>query len=164
MVTWSRLLHRSLKSRGSATSVLTDSVGIAADLYIDDVRSSILVKKAVGAGSPIARRCAFVGHLRNAINTAAVIELFVSISAKYAGVSVSADAINSMTKCSATVTTFRVGRRRCRRFIAVQSDAHGEPDQPGWPGDVRYPRQTGSSWQSVKTARLTHTGSRAFDE
>jgi hypothetical protein len=31
-----------------------------------------------------------VGHLRNAINTAAVIELFVSICAKYAGVSLSA--------------------------------------------------------------------------
>jgi len=91
MVTWSRLLHRSLKSRGSATSVLTDSVGIVADLYIDDVRSSILVKKAVGAGSPIARRCAFVGHLRNAMNAAAAIELFVTISAKYAGVSVSAE-------------------------------------------------------------------------
>ena len=90
MVTWSRLLHRSLKSRGSATSVLTDSVGIVADLYIDDVRSSILVKKAVGAGSPIAR-CAFVGHLRNAMNAAAAIELFVTISAKYAGVSVSAE-------------------------------------------------------------------------
>jgi hypothetical protein len=38
------------------------------------------VKKVVGASSPIARRCAFVGHLRNAVNTAAVIELFVSIS------------------------------------------------------------------------------------
>src|ERR1700730_1192190 len=37
------------------------------------------VKKVAGAGSPVARRCAFVGHLRNAINTAAVIELFVPI-------------------------------------------------------------------------------------
>ena len=32
-----------------------------------------------------------MGHLRNAINAAAIIELFVSISAKYAGVSVSAE-------------------------------------------------------------------------
>ena len=79
-----------VKSRGSATSVPTRSVGFTVDLYIDDIRSSMLVKKAVGAGSPIARRCAFVGHLRNAMNAAAAIELFVSISAKYAGVSVSA--------------------------------------------------------------------------
>ena len=42
---------------------------------------TIKTMKVVGAGSPIARRCAFVGHLRNAINTAAVIELFVSIIA-----------------------------------------------------------------------------------
>src|ERR1700687_3581419 len=89
MASW-RLLHRSLKSRGSVTSVPTRSVGLTADLYLDDMRASMSVKKVVGAGSPIARRCAFVGHLRNAINTAAVIELFVSISAKYAGVSVSA--------------------------------------------------------------------------
>jgi hypothetical protein len=32
-----------------------------------------------------------VGHLRNAMNAAAAIELFVTISAKYAGVSVSAE-------------------------------------------------------------------------
>jgi hypothetical protein len=55
---------------------------------------------AVGSGSPIARRCAFVGHLRNAIKSAAVIELFVSIGAKYAGVSVSAARNNSITKWS----------------------------------------------------------------
>src|SRR3984893_5776132 len=78
MASW-RLLHRSLKSRGSVTSVPTRSVGLTADLYLDDMRASMSVKKVVGAGSPIARRCAFVGHLRNAINTAAVIELFVPI-------------------------------------------------------------------------------------
>ena len=52
---------------------------LTAALYIDDMRASMSVKKVAGAGSPIARRCAFVGHLRNAVNTAAVIELFVSI-------------------------------------------------------------------------------------
>src|ERR1700682_1568853 len=81
MASWSWLPQRSSKSRGSPTSVPTRSVGITADLYIDDMRSSMFVKKAVGAGSPIARRCAFVGHLRNAVNTAAVIELFVFIVA-----------------------------------------------------------------------------------
>src|ERR1700722_17383925 len=86
----SRLLQRSSKSRGSAKSVPTRGIGVTADLYNDDICSSMLVKNAVGAGSPVARRCALVGHLRNAINTAAVIQLFVSICAKYAGVSVNA--------------------------------------------------------------------------
>jgi hypothetical protein len=81
MASWLQLLQRSSKSRGSATSVPTRSVDVTTDLYIDDMRVSMSVKKVVGAGSPIARRCAFVGHLRNAMNTAAVIELFVSIIA-----------------------------------------------------------------------------------
>jgi hypothetical protein len=79
MVSWSRLLHSFPKSRGSATSFPTRSVRVTADLYIDDMRASMSVKKVAGAGSPIARRCAFVGHLRYALNTAAVIELFASI-------------------------------------------------------------------------------------
>jgi hypothetical protein len=60
-------------------SIPTRSVRVTADLYIDDMRASMSVKKVAGAGSPIARRCAFVGHLRYALNTAAVIELFASI-------------------------------------------------------------------------------------
>ena len=63
------------------------SLRFAAALYIDDMRASMSVKKVPGAGSPIARRCAFVGHLRNAENTAAVIGLFASIAVDYAGVS-----------------------------------------------------------------------------
>jgi hypothetical protein len=42
-------------------------------------------KKVPGGGSPIAKRYAFVGHLRNAENTAAVIELLASIVVDYAG-------------------------------------------------------------------------------
>ena len=52
-----------------------------ADLYINDMLASMSEKKVVGAGSPIARRCAFVGHFKKAKNTAAVIELFVFIAA-----------------------------------------------------------------------------------
>jgi hypothetical protein len=43
------------------------------------MRASMLAKYVSGADSPIERRCAFVGHLRNAANAAAVIELFVFI-------------------------------------------------------------------------------------
>jgi len=50
-------------------------------LYINDIRASMSEKKVAGAGSSIARKCAFVGHLREAQNTAAVIELFVFIAA-----------------------------------------------------------------------------------
>ena len=44
-------------------------------------------KKVPGGDLPIAKRCAFVGHLMNAENTAAVIELLASIEADCAGVS-----------------------------------------------------------------------------
>jgi hypothetical protein len=69
----------SLKSRGSIASSLTRSRCFTSDLYIDDMRTCVSVKKTSRAGSPIARRYAFVGHLRNAGNTAAVIELLASI-------------------------------------------------------------------------------------
>jgi hypothetical protein len=39
---------------------------------------SMSTKKAPGAGSPIVKRCAFVGHLTNAENTAAEIWLLAS--------------------------------------------------------------------------------------
>src|SRR6266566_9047531 len=81
VASWPRLFHSSLKSRGSTTSVPTRSLRVTSDLYIDDMRAWMSVKKASGAGSPIARRYAFVGHLRNAKNTAAVIDLLVSIMA-----------------------------------------------------------------------------------
>src|SRR5258708_2492270 len=67
------------KSRGSATSAPTRSLRVTSDLYLDDMRASMSVKKEFGMGSPMARRYAFVGHLRNAENIAAVIELLVSI-------------------------------------------------------------------------------------
>src|SRR5260370_13263005 len=51
------------------------------------MRALISAKKAPGAGSPIARRCGFVGHLRNAENAAAVIGLLASIAVDCAGVS-----------------------------------------------------------------------------
>jgi len=51
------------------------------------MRTSVSVKKVPGAGSPIAKRCAFVGHLRNAENTAAVIGLIGFIAVDYAVVS-----------------------------------------------------------------------------
>jgi hypothetical protein len=44
------------------------------------MRASMSAKKGFGAGSPMAMRYAFVGHLRNAENIAAVIELLVSIT------------------------------------------------------------------------------------
>lgn len=47
-------------------------------------------KKAPGVGSPVPKRCAFVGHLRNAENTAAVIALFASMAVNSAEVSASA--------------------------------------------------------------------------
>src|SRR5215471_8658435 len=56
-------------------------------LYIDDMRASSSAKKVPGGDSPIAKRCAFVGHLMNAENTAAVIGLLASIAADCAGVS-----------------------------------------------------------------------------
>ena len=74
-----RPAQSSLKSRGSITSPRTRSLCVTSDLYIDDMRACVSVKKASGAVSSLARRYAFVGHLRNARNTAAVIELFASI-------------------------------------------------------------------------------------
>src|SRR5258708_7092860 len=74
-----RLPQSSPKSRGSATSAPTRSLRVTSDLYLDDMRASMSVKKEFGMGSPMARRYAFVGHLRNAENIAAVIELLVSI-------------------------------------------------------------------------------------
>jgi len=44
-------------------------------------------KKAPGAGSPIAKRCAFVGHLRNAENIAAEIWVLAPIVIVHARVS-----------------------------------------------------------------------------
>src|ERR1700740_77716 len=72
---WQRPAQRSLKSRGSIPSPPTRSVCETSDLYIDDMRACVSVKKVSGAVSSIARKYAFVGHLRNARNTAAVIEL-----------------------------------------------------------------------------------------
>src|ERR1700730_10364975 len=51
------------------------------------MRASTSAKKVPGGDAPIAKRCAFVGHLMNAENTAAVIELLASIEADCAGVS-----------------------------------------------------------------------------
>jgi len=41
------------------------SCRLASALYMGDMRVSMSTKKALGAGSPIAKRCAFSGHLRN---------------------------------------------------------------------------------------------------
>jgi hypothetical protein len=60
--------------------------GLAAALYIDDVRASISARWVLGAGSPIDMRCAFVGHLRNAENIAAVIGLLAFIATDHAKV------------------------------------------------------------------------------
>src|SRR3979411_629304 len=87
MASWSRLRHRSLKSRNSATSAPMGDCSLAAALYIDDMRASMSAKWAPRAGSPIAMRCAFVGHLRNAENNAAVIGVFASIAVDCARVS-----------------------------------------------------------------------------
>src|SRR5260370_26748795 len=76
---WQRPAQSSLKSRGSITSPPTRSLCATSELYIDDMRACVSVKKASGAVSSLARRYAFVGHLRNARNTAAVIELLASI-------------------------------------------------------------------------------------
>ena len=51
------------------------------------MRVSMSAKKAPGAGSPITKRCAFVGHLMNAENAAAVIGLLAFIAVDHAGVS-----------------------------------------------------------------------------
>jgi hypothetical protein len=48
-------------------------------------------KKAPGVGSPIAKRCAFVGHLTNAENTAAEIWLLAFIAIDDARVSANID-------------------------------------------------------------------------
>src|SRR4051794_36119072 len=79
-VSWPRWPGRSSKSRGPVTPVSTRSLGFATSLYIDDMRASISAKKEPAAGSPIARRCAFVWHLRNAENSGAVIRLLAFIS------------------------------------------------------------------------------------
>src|SRR3954447_15212964 len=50
------------------------------------MRASMSAKKIPGGGSPIAKRCAFIGHLMNAENTAAVIDVLASIEADCAGV------------------------------------------------------------------------------
>jgi hypothetical protein len=60
---------------------------LATALYIDDMRASMSAKWAFGAGSPIDMRCAFVVHLRNAENTAAVIGVFAPIAVDCARVS-----------------------------------------------------------------------------
>jgi hypothetical protein len=65
----------------STTSAPMGRLRVTADLYINDIRASMSAKKIAGAGSPLARRYAFVGHLREAENTAAVIGLFVSMAA-----------------------------------------------------------------------------------
>src|SRR5664279_2110056 len=87
MASWSRLRHNSLKSRSSAASAPMGDRCLAIALYIDDMRASMSAKWAPGAGSPMDRRCAFVGHLRNAENNAAVIGVFASIAVDCARVS-----------------------------------------------------------------------------
>src|SRR4051794_29248713 len=84
MVSRWRLRYSCLKSRNSATPA--GSCHCAA-LYIDDMDVSISAKKVPGAGSSVATRCAFVGHLTNAENTAAVIALLASMAVEYAEVS-----------------------------------------------------------------------------
>src|SRR5215471_11063033 len=75
MASWQRPAQSSLKSRGSITSPPSRSVCETSDLYIDDMHACVSVKKVSGAVSSLARRNPFVGHWRNATNTAAVIEL-----------------------------------------------------------------------------------------
>jgi hypothetical protein len=64
-------------------------MAVATALYIADTRASMSVKKAAGVDSPIVKRCAFVGHLRNAANVVALITSFASIAVDYAGFSTS---------------------------------------------------------------------------
>src|SRR3978361_1077762 len=61
------------KSRASANSCPAPN---AVALYMDDMRASMSAKKVSEFGSPMTRRCAFVGHLRNAEKTEVVIRLF----------------------------------------------------------------------------------------
>jgi hypothetical protein len=81
VASWSRRFNSSLNSRGLATLAPMGKLRVTADLYINDIRASMSVKKEAGADSPLARRYAFVGHLREAKNTAAVIGSFVSMGA-----------------------------------------------------------------------------------
>src|SRR5208337_1687070 len=79
--------HISPKLRGLAASVGTSRC-FARILYMDDMRVSMSAKKVPVTGAPLAKRCAFIGHLMNAENTAAVIGSLASIAVNYAGVSV----------------------------------------------------------------------------
>jgi len=56
-------------------------------LYKDDMRASMSTKNPSGAGSPIAKRWAFVGYLRNAENVSAEIWLVAPIVIDHARVS-----------------------------------------------------------------------------
>ena len=47
----------------------------AVALYMDHMPASISAKKVSDLGAPLIKRCAFVGHLRNAEKTAAVIRV-----------------------------------------------------------------------------------------
>jgi len=62
-------------------------------------------KKVPGGRSPIAKRCAFVGHLTNAENTAAVIGLLASTTVNYAGVSADCHHVGSQRFGGGVVST-----------------------------------------------------------
>src|SRR5260370_34042875 len=87
MVLLSRLYRSCQNARTSATLAPVCSCRFATALYMDDMRASMSTKKVPGAGSPIAKRCAFVGHLRNAENIAAEIRLLAPIAIDHARVS-----------------------------------------------------------------------------
>src|SRR5271170_122603 len=79
--------HISPKLRGLAVSVPTRRRCFTPVLYMDDMRVSMSAKKVPVTGAPLAKRYAFIGHLMNAENSAAVIGSLASIAVNYAGVS-----------------------------------------------------------------------------
>ena len=74
---------------------------------MDDTRASMSAKKVSELVSPVTRRCAFVGHLRNAENIAAVMSLFVlmavslSVAEAFNRVSIAMLAVSKLRVCAA---------------------------------------------------------------
>jgi hypothetical protein len=151
-----------LPSRGSASSAPTCRRRFATALYIDDMRASTSAKKVPGGDAPIAKRCAFVGHLMNAENTAAVIELFASMTANCARVSVLVGQVEA--SLTAWIETHR-GLEMLYRQVCLT----GEQTQPTTPipavGKARIERESpidqGESGIDVLAEMPEHQGGTA---
>src|SRR5208337_5650657 len=140
--------HISPKLRGLAASVPTRRCCFAPALYMDDMRVSMSAKKAPVRGAPLAKRCAFIGHLMNAENTAAVIGSLAPIAVNYAGVSV---------ECHHVGTGETLERKRVRGqlpegpFLALSSRSEADREGQQRLRDEAFANRSGNS-RSLRAA------------